>query len=267
MRPAASSGRSPGSRFKGLTIDAGYRDGHGIIFKGNIIQGLYGRESPTDTLTTVTAADGDHGHNFAVVSTKHEPGSTPQDHFNTALQALGQFGITKGISGSTFRHRNIRAPSRSGAWRPMCCGKSRNRKMPWFFFDREQVTMIPRTGSHPDGAIVLNSETGLIGMPTQTTDGIFARCLINPAIRRGSTVQINQADIQGAVAEISPVGKNDIGLGYLASIAADGLYTVIKIDIVADTRGNEWYMDLAMWAKGTTPPKTNLLPYNLGSEA
>ncbi len=63
------------------------------------------------------------------------------------------------------------------------------------FYDQQQVTMIPRQGSRPGGAVVLNSDSGLIGMPTQTTDGIFARCLINPSIKRGSQVQINESDI------------------------------------------------------------------------
>jgi hypothetical protein len=253
------------SEFKKITIDAGYEDGHGVIFKGNIIQGIYGRENPTDTLTTIIAADGDHGHNWATVNTKHPPGSTPQDHFNTALQALGQFGITKGYIGidlSTPKYP--RAVTLWGMARDVLAHIAKM-KDAMVFYDREQVTMIPRTGSRSDGAIVLNSTTGLIGMPTQTTDGIFARCLINPQIRRGSTVQIDQKDIQGGVAEINPVGDNSVGLSNLAAIAADGLYTVIKIEINGDTRGDEWYMDLAMWSKSAgAPPKTSLLPYNLG---
>ena len=82
-----------------IKIDAGYQDGHGIIFQGNIVQAIYGRESPTDTLLTVYAADGDHGHNYATTNMVLPPGSTPQQHLNVAMQALGQFGITQGFIG------------------------------------------------------------------------------------------------------------------------------------------------------------------------
>jgi hypothetical protein len=260
---SAARGRAIAKKeYKRITIDAGYQDGHGIIFKGNIIQGVYRRENPTDTLTTIIAADGDHGHNFATVSTKHAPGSTPQDHFNTAVQALGQFGITKGYIGidlSTPKYPRAVSLWGMAADVLRTIAKSKDAMV---FYDREQVTMIPRKGSRPDSAIILNSHTGLIGMPTQTTDGIFARCLINPMIRRGSTVKINQADIQGGIAEISAQSNNEIGLGMLADIASDGLYTVMKIDIEGDTRGNPWYMDLAMWGKNSAPPpKSSLLPY------
>lgn len=254
--------------FKRIMIDAGYQDGHGVIFKGNIIQGIYGRESPTDTLTTIIAADGDHGHNFATVNTKHPPGSTPQDHFNTALDALGKYGITKGYIGVDLSTPAYpRSVSLWGMARDVLAQIAKS-KDAMVFYDREQVTMIPRNGSRQEGAIVLNSQTGLIGMPTQTTDGVFARCLINPAIRRGSTVFIDQKDVQGGVAEVNFAGNNDIGKALLASIAADGLYTVIKYDAIGDTRGNEWYMDLAMWAKNSAPPpKSNLKAYNLGAAA
>ena len=251
------------SEFKKITLDAGYEDGHGILFKGNIIQGIYGRESPTDTLLTIVAADGDHGHNNATVSTTHPAGSTPQDHFNTALSALGKFGITKGFIGVDLSTPVYpRAVTLYGMARNVLHLIAQN-KNAMLFYDREEVTMIPRGGSRPDGAIVLNSRTGLIGMPTQTPDGIFARCLINPKIRRGSLVQINEKDIQRAVAEVSPMGDNSLGLKQLdafASIATDGLYVVTKIDIFGDTRGQPWYMDLAMYAQGGFPSKAQL-PY------
>ena len=68
-------------------------------------------------------------------------------------------------------------------------------------------------------------------------------------------------------AAINPVtGNNDLGLAQRPSIAADGYYTVAKIEFSGDTRGNDWYMDLLMIACkpdgspiGWIPPQTG--PY------
>ena len=34
-------------------------------------------------------------------------------------------------------------------------------------------------------------------MPTVNTDGLFARCLINPSIKQFSQIYIDQKDVQG----------------------------------------------------------------------
>jgi len=68
-----------------IKIDAGYQDGHGIIFQGNIVQAIYGRESPTDTLLTVYAADGDHGR----VAERGDP-SMGSPEFGDVLLVEGQ---------------------------------------------------------------------------------------------------------------------------------------------------------------------------------
>jgi len=45
-------------------------------------------------------------------------------------------------------------------------------------------------------AIVLNSRTGLIVMPQQTMGaGVNVRCLINPNIRVGGLIELDQASV------------------------------------------------------------------------
>ena len=108
--------------------------------------------------------------------------------------------------------------------------------------------MIEKSQSRP-GVIKLNSESGLIGMPSQTTRGICARCLINPAIKQHSLVYIDQKDIQGAIQAIDARTGLEDPRAPLAPTATDGLYQVMKIDVFGDTRGNPWYTDLETIAK------------------
>jgi hypothetical protein len=44
-------------------------------------------------------------------------------------------------------------------------------------------------------AIVVNSHTGLIGVPDETEEGITVAALVNSQIRWGSKIQINETDI------------------------------------------------------------------------
>lgn len=250
--------------YKHIQIDAGYQDGHGVIFQGNIVQAIYGRESPTDTIVTVYAADGDHAHNYATVNTTHPPGSTPQQHFDTALQAMNKYGVSKGYIGVDLSTPVFpRAVTLFGMARDVLANIAQS-KQATVSYQNEKVTMVQNGQSAPGGAIKLNSTTGLIGMPTQTIQGIMARCLINPSIKVHSTVQIDQKDIQGIASPIILDGIQDPSF-FPAFIAEDGLYTVYRIDVDADTRGNPWYQDLTMLAQhqpaGAPPTPASLIPY------
>ena len=249
------------NEFKKITIDAGYEGGHGVLFKGNVVYGVYGRESPTDTLTTIWANDGDQAHNSATVNTTLAPGSTPNDHLNVALQAMGQFGVTKGYVGPSLSAPVYsRAVTLYGMARDVIQQVARSANA-FAFYDQEQLQIVKADQSKPGSVVKLNSRSGLIGMPTQTTEGIFARCLINPQIRRAGQVYIDQKDVIPGSPTIDPT-TGSVMPGTLAPIASDGLYTVFKIDISGDTRGQPWYMDLAMvpahglgnWSGGSIYP-------------
>jgi hypothetical protein len=249
--------------YMSVQVDAGYVSNHGIIFQGDIKQSIYGRESPTDTIVTVYAADTDHAHNYATVNTTFPPGSTPQQHFNAALQAMQPYGISQGYIGVDLSTPVYpRAVTLWGMARDVLATIAESKKAT-VSYQQQKIQMLGYTQSLPGSAIVLNSTTGLIGVPTQTLQGIMARCLINPAIKIGTQVQINQKDVIGAYAPIGSAGQEEVTQAQLPSIATDGFYTVYKIDATGDTRGNPWYQDLTMLATGTqpTPAQSSLIPY------
>jgi hypothetical protein len=237
------------------TIDAGYQDGHGVIFKGNLIQGIYGRESPTDTLLTLYVADGDLGHNYGTVKTTLPPGSTPQQHLDVAMQALGPLGLTLGYVGVNLSTPTYpRAVTLWGMARDVLSNiaKSKNATVS---YQQGKVMIVPQGQSAPGGVVVLNSQTGMVGMPSRTIEGIMVRCLINPANHIHGQVHINEADIQGTISPLQPNegfgGSNSAPLSQslLAPLSVgDGIYTIYKIDTHGDTRGNEWYQDLATFS-------------------
>jgi hypothetical protein len=254
-----------------VTLDAGYQSGHGVIFKGNAVQGIAGRENPTDTLLTLYASDGDQAHNHAVVNTTHPPGSTPQQHVDTAMQAMSGYGVTKGFVGIDLSQPVYsRAVVLYGMARDVLANVAKSKNATVSYQDM-QMTMVAKGQSAPGSAVELNASTGLVGMPTQTSDGIFARCLINPQIKVHGQVHIDESLVQQGAWGFDQTGTNQMARGNIAGIAADGIYTVCKINLSGDSRGNPWYMDIGMLASAAIkgvgvakPVNSSLWPY-LGS--
>lgn len=257
------------SEYKTVTIDAGYPNNHGVIFSGNIVRSIYGRENPTDTLTTILCADGDQARSHAVVNKTLAPGSTPKDHVNAAIQALSQYGVSLGFVGSSI---DLSTPSypRSVTLFGMAheiLKRVARLKGAQVSYQQGKVHLVTPTDSN-GSAVELNTNTGLIGMPTLQIGGVMARSLINPNIKVNGLIHIDQSLVQGLLPQVSPDGSAEpSGTEELASglssaqmdqagIAADGIYRVFKIDYSGDTRGNPWYMDIEANIPGLTTSDT-----------
>lgn len=245
-----------------VSITAGYVGNSGLLFQGHIVRTIYGRENPTDTLTQILCSDGDQGHNVAQVNKTLPPGSTPQTIVNTAMQALQPYALTLGFIGQTVDLSTPTYP-RSIALFGMAykalkdVAKSKRAEVST---QNLQVQILKTADYIPGGAFELNSLTGLIGMPTLTMDGVYARTLINPQMKVNGLVHIDQSLIQGFLPPLGPDGQPlygyEDGSAIMPSIAADGIYRIVKIDVDGDTRGQPWYMDLLCIKPGESTAAT-----------
>jgi hypothetical protein len=244
-----------------IVISAGYVDNQGVLFQGNLVRAIYGRENPTDTLTTILAADGGQAHDYATVSQTLAAGSTPQQHVNVAIQALSKYGVSLGFVGPKVDLSTPvypRAVSLFGMARKVLDDVARSKGATWSI-QNSKVHIVTPDDALPGNAIMLNSATGLIGMPTLETGGVYARSLINPQLKVNSLVKIDQASIQGLLPQLGPNGQptpgttpNDIGNPTMPNLAANGVYKVFEISVDGDTRGQNWYQDLACLVPGQT---------------
>lgn len=240
-----------------VTVSAGYQTGqYGQIFSGDTTWVVNGRENPTDTMLTVIAHDGGGAHIKAAINKTFPAGSTPNDHLNAALKAMSPFGISRGYIGPDLSQPKYpRAYTYLGmAWQLL--ERVALTKQAVWTIQQGKIQMLKQNGDNvPGSPFVLNTNTGLIGMPTQEIGQIMARCLINPAIVPGSQVQIAQSLIQPLVLEdqLKIQGQNSyvIPAGVQAT-AADGIYDVFAIDVEGDTRGLPWYYDLHLKNPNTT---------------
>jgi hypothetical protein len=241
-----------------VTFSAGYRDNVGVIFSGKVIQVNLGKANATDTTTTIYATSDDTTHNTAHVNTTLAKGSTGIDVFNALLKA------SPGMSAGNIPTQKLQAlkyPRSVTMFGPVrhfmrtlaaSVGST-------FHYDniKPQLHITPDNYPGNGSPIVLNGDTGLVGMPTQTGEGIIARVLINPAIQKNSIVQIDQKSIQRITPDLtigSPTSLqnlNEPGFSpFRGDISADGTYRVLSIEAVGDTRGDPWFMTLNTLAVG-----------------
>lgn len=237
--------------FSRVVLQAGYEANLGVIFDGNIKQVRFGRENGTDTYIDIAAGDGDDAYNYAVVNTTLAAGASQRDQINAAASPMSERGVKPGYIGETGETKLARGKVMYGMARDYMRQSAEASDTTWSIQDGK-LQFVPNTGVLPNQAVVLNSKTGLVGQPEQTNDGIKARCLLNPMLKIGGKVQINEKDV--AQAKLADTSK-DAQANKPADIAADGFYRLLVVEHSGDTRGNDWYSDLiCLDIDATQPP-------------
>ena len=229
-----------GKEFTSIMLQAGYANNYGIIFSGTIKQVRIGKENATDGRVVIVASDGDRAYNQAIVNATLTAGATQHEQASLAIQAMSPYGVAEGTTVPDTGVKLPRGKVLYGMARDYLRHNARNLDASWSIQDGA-VQFVANTGTLPTEAVVLSSKTGLIGTPEQTDDGIKARCLLNPTIKIGGKVQINQRDI--AEAALPDTNKGE-PVNKPVTIQHDGLYRVLVAEFTGDTYGQEWYVDL-----------------------
>jgi len=246
---------------------------YGLIFSGDIRFTINGKDNITDSWVLVQAASDYNAFLFASVKKTLAAGYTVKDLLDTTMQSFNPYGVTPGIIGdlpTTVFPRGLPLYNSSRDVMDHIAGMCNGT---WQMVDG-QLNLVPEN-KYTQEAIVLNADTGLIGMPQQTMGGgVNVRCLINPNIKINGLIQIDQASIYRVALGDSDIAQTPARLGttefngniesdmtpsksQAASIATDGVYIVKAIDYTGDTRGQSWYMDLMCFARGARDMQTN----------
>lgn len=233
--------------FDSVVLQAGYEKGRfGTIFAGSIKQFGVGRENNRDSYLDLLCADGDIGYNFGVVAATISKDRNLRDAIDTAAKAMGT-PVMKSIPPELGQAQiNIRGKVLWGMARDVLRDAARTLDASWSIQNGE-VQLTPLNSFAPGHVVVLDAASGLVGVPELNDDGVSARSLLNPLIRVGGLVQIDNKLINKVVQQ-SPTDIRRFNSftepNTLAKINADGLYQVLVAEHHGDTRGNEWYTDL-----------------------
>jgi hypothetical protein len=227
--------------FDEILINAGYVGASLLVFRGNIRHTFAYREG-NDHIMEIDAADGDKDLRKTVVNVTLAAGSTAAmllDH------VVGKFSTTKKGYAVVKDRRRIRGRVVSGLASDVLDDIAAESDGHWSIQDGV-LQIVPVDSTLPTEAIVLRSDTGLLGAPEIDDKGIKATCLLNPRLKVGGKVWLNNNDLKAKIAKeletkpgAKPV-KTKKHRGVLARLDPDGIYKVYKLVHAGDTRSTEW---------------------------
>lgn len=226
-----------------VVLEAGYEGNTSIIFAGSIIQPKRGKEDGTDYYLKLICLDGDSYLNLAFSSGVLEKN---QNWRQLAQQTLRS--STFNLGDITVRDlEDIPVESTVDSSTPKI-------ERPKVVFGRtskiiNQIARMGNSSSYVDNgelkffviddepnladAWEINEETGMIGNPEQSSYQVTVRTLLNPRIRIGDYIHLNNQTV--SVEEFTSIGSLPFEL------SSDGYYKVIEISYSGDNRGNNWY--------------------------
>jgi hypothetical protein len=219
-----------------IVLQAGYVGNAGVIFDGTIKQVNAGQDG-ADTHLDIYAGDGDVPYNTALINTTIGAGATYKSQIDDICRASG---LPQGYVSDLQDRPLPRGKVYYGLARDALRQVSASASGVWSIQDG-RVQIVKSEEVLPNSAVVLNARTGLIGQAEQTNEGVKIQCLLNPQLRVGGVIQIDNSSID--LAKLIQA-KDATKVDKPAQLAADGLYKILMLDYIGDTRGQDWYAKL-----------------------
>lgn len=244
--------------FSTVQVKAGYQGNSGIIFTGDLKQLRTGWDG-VESFTDIHAADGDLLHTQAIVNTTLPAGYTQEQVWSTIGGAVAPYNKLGPLSTAPKQTSSPRGKVMYGAARDTINDWAETNQQ-LVTVDNGILTAMPLLAYKPGDAIVINNKTGMVGAPEQTEQGVSVTCLLNPALQWGSRILLNNADITRNLVDSTKAGlaqQQIIGGPApvpIPGLSADGMYKVLTVDHVGETRGNAWYSRVICIALDPTNP-------------
>lgn len=223
---------SIGKELDEVQLEAGYVPPSGggnlsIIAKGFIRDVQHDRSGP-DIITTISCGDGDKAHRKATISKTYPSGTPVTEVIEGLHEQMKKHGVDKGEWKFPDDIRTMKRPF------SMCGGCVRElnnlgRGNGFYWSIQNGVMEVIPTDGHLEGQVLISPQTGMVGTPTITDNGVKVKCLLNPAIRPNRTVKVqssvlemNSQDDTYRVSELEFTGDNMSG-DFIASVHGESI--------------------------------------------
>lgn len=207
---------------------------YGVIFDGLVIQALRDKEDNVNYKLTLVCMDGDDFLANNIIKLSVGAGQSQRQLVETIVSKAETPTETARITPDLSTQNLPRGKVFFGTPKQYL-GRISDDNNANFWVDDGKVYIAKVTDIPIGEALVLTPQTGLIGTPQQTQDGVEFKCLLNPLIKLASMIKIDNSMIRQI--------KQQVGQ-YPTMLDADGQYQVIKLTTVGDTRGTEWYSEI-----------------------
>lgn len=240
-----------------IKLSAGYGGEVVEIFKGQVIQARTNvRERPDDpnSALVILATDSGIARNFAVVSKTLSKNHTHADRVQACLDALKKEGVgigyvaTAALSKTKFP-RGIALFGMAKDILRATCGATQTS----FSIQNGKAQVLENGKGLPGGVVPLRGDTGLLGLPVQTIQGIEVRMQLNGRVVVGTMVSIDSKIIQQSSFSPAYGSANENYFLDSARLATDGIYKVYVVEHTGDTRGGFFETAIVCIRKGALP--------------
>lgn len=210
-----------------IYVEAGYTGSfYGLIYSGNVFQCFRGKENGTDYVLSIVAYDSPSYSLYNVTSTTMIAQATMRQAVDEVTKAIAKGEIATKTSEIVYPRGKVLFGN------PNALLQQIKRSIDaTYYIDNGKINLIGSSDYADDVVFDLGPDSGLIGSPSQTDQGITCECLLNPIIKLNDLFHIDNAKVKGKKIELGD---------YQVPLDAEGLYRAIKLEYEGDTRGDDW---------------------------
>lgn len=212
-----------------IIIEAGYNgEFYGKIFEGNIIQPLRYKDRGVDYKLTLVSMDSDRFVSSAIIGVSEVAKQSRRNVIDDIASKASIPSQIGNIVQSDFVYPRGKIMFGKASTYLEQIAKSEKAR---YYNDDGKVNIVD-AGTIEEGYIFdLGPKTGLIGSPVQNEYGVNCECLLNPMIKLNSLFHLNNSRVKGMEYQYGTP---------IRSLDTEGIYRVIEIEYIGDTRGNDW---------------------------
>lgn len=216
-----------------IIIEAGYAGSqYGKIFDGQVIQAIRSKENGTDYVLTLVSMDNDRYTSYGLINVAMVAQQSARD----AVNVLASKSIVTSEVGSISQMDTVypRGKVMFGMSRHYLSQLASSENAT-YYSDDGKINIIKSYEPPPNVIKSYGPQNGLIGTPSQTEYGVSCKVLLDPTLKINGFFHVDNEKVAGLrYTPGSPIRALD----------NEGIYRVIRMSFIGDTRGDSWYTEV-----------------------
>lgn len=227
---------------KTVYVEAGYsgRSSYGLIYVGTVIQVLRSKSEGTDYLLTLVLANSSNFNIQSVLGVTVNSEANMRKVISEIANKSGNitktnYGMSLGKIAETADYIKLPRGKVLFGRSSKILDQISNTLNSTVYIENGIINIISPEDVEEDTIFDIGPETGLIESPTQTDNGVSIKCLINPQLGINKLFHLDNSSVNTA--------RYNFGESFIP-LDTQGIYRIISLNYVGDTRGNEWYVEV-----------------------
>ena len=227
-----------------FSVYGGYEKGqYGEIFTGDIVQVIRNRENGVDYRLEILAVRAKMEFDWNFVRASVAAQATPREVAKAITEKADQKLKLGEVSDKISQQPLPRGKILFGKPYKYLYQMAKSNNAYFMLNSKNEVDLKCLVDEIPeDLCLTLTPETGLIGTPKYTDNGIIIKMLLDARVKLSSMIKIDNSLIQGQLISIDPQmkEKKDQMASQNQVFDKDGQYEVLSITHSGDTWGDDW---------------------------